>query len=251
MTLVPLDIVLVMPEALRRLAITCSELVSEKMGTGGAGSRFRLGKPFLDQVGGCCEPHVSLFMLAVDELEINEVVHVVGRLAKTLPMLDVEGFEYRHNPHGALEVYFRKSEEWCAVQRAVIESVEPLRRGRLRELDPSGTQILDILDNAAEDDPRRQQIVRYGYDEVADRGHGGHDRFNPHVTLAWPHDQDYRVALDGLPAPRSFSGQLTELAVFGMSAYGTCTTNYGAFPIGAVRSTDSFMDSCGAQLAGQ
>jgi hypothetical protein len=247
MTLVPLDIVLAIPEDLRAQAIACSELVSEKMGTGESGSHFQLGEPFPGQGGGCCEPHVSLFMLAVDELEVNEVTHAVGQLAATLPILDAEGFKYGHNAYGAVEVYFRKSAEWCTVQRAVIESVEPLRRGRLRELDPSGTRISDILGNAARDDPGRQQLVRYGYDEVADQEH---DRFNPHVTLAWPHRQDYRVALDGLPAPRSFSGQLTELAVFGMSGYGTCTTNYGVFPVGAARPAVPSMASGSGQLAG-
>jgi hypothetical protein len=227
MTLIPLDVVLVLPEDLRRRAVACSELVAEKMMSG---SHFRLDKPFSDQDGGCCEPHVSLFMLAVDELEVNEVVHAVERLATTLPTLGVEGLEYGHNPHGAVEVYFRKSAEWRAVQRAVIGSVEPLRRGRLRAVDPSGARILDILDSAAQDDLRRQQLVRYGYDEVADHGN---DRFNPHVTLAWPRDQNHRVDLDDLPAPHSFSGRLTELAVFGMSAYGTCTTSYGVCSVGA------------------
>jgi hypothetical protein len=250
MTLLSLDIVLAMPETLRAQAIACSKLASEKMGAGGSGSHFRLGEPFPGQDGGRCEPHISLFMLAVDELEVNEVTHAVGRLAATLPILDAEGFEYRHNPYGAVEVYFRKSEEWCEIQRAVIGSVEPLRRGRLRELDPSGTRILDILDNTAGDDPRRQQLVRYGYDEIADHEHGGYDRFHPHVTLAWPHDHDCRVTFGGLSAPHAFSGRLTELAVFGMSAYGTCTRNYGVFPVSAIRQAD-LMASCDAQLTRQ
>jgi hypothetical protein len=171
-----LDIVLVMPESLRRQAIACSELVSEKMRAGGA--------------------------------------------------------EYGYNPHGAVEIYFMKSAAWHALQRAVIVSVEPLRRGRLREVDPSGARIRDLVNSTSPEDSRRQQLLRYGYDEVADAVNGGHDRFNPHVTLAWPRDPDYHVALDGLPAPRSFSGPLTELAVFGMSAYGTCTKNYGVFSLG-------------------
>jgi hypothetical protein len=245
MTLVQLDldVVLVMPESLRTQAIACSELVSEKMRAGGTASHFQLGKPFsgegagegAGEGGGCCEPHVSLFMLAVHEVEVNEVIYVVERLAKTLPAFDAEGAEYRHNPHGAVEIYFTKSGEWHALQRAVIMSVEPLRRGRLREMDPSGARIRDLVNNTSLEDSRRQQLLRYGYDEVADEVNGGHDRFNPHVTLAWPRDPDYRVAFDGLPAPRSFSGPLTELAVFGMSAYGTCTENYGVFSLGEAR----------------
>lgn len=219
-----------MPQSLRGHAIACSELVAEKMRAAGVASHFQLGRPFPGE-GGDCEPHVSLFMLAVDDAEVNGVVRVVERLATTLPAPDVEGAEYRHNPHGAVEVYFTKSPEWCDLQRAVIMSVEPLRRGRLREVDPSGARIRDLLDDVSQEDSRRQQLLRYGYDEVADEENGGHDRFNPHVTLAWPCDRGHRVALDGLPAPRSFSGLLGGLAVFGMSAYGTCTKNYGVFSL--------------------
>lgn len=228
---VTLDVVLIMPESLRRHAISCSEFLSEQIGAGGSFSHFQLGKPFSDGGGEDCEPHVSLFMLSVDEGEVKEVIYAVERLAKTRPAVDAEGAEYRHNPYGALEVHFTKSAAWRALQRAVIMSVEPFRRGRLRDVDPSGTRIHDLADNANQDDSRRQQLLKYGYDEVADESPGGHDRFSPHVTLAWPHDPDFHVALNGLPSAGVFSGQLTELAVFGMSAYGTCTKNYGTFSL--------------------
>ncbi|MGH3718364.1 MAG: hypothetical protein ACRDRI_05870 [Pseudonocardiaceae bacterium] len=246
MTLVTLDIALVMPENLRVRAVACSEFLSEKMKAGGSASTFQLGEPFPGEDEERCEPHVSLFMLAVDETEVNEVARVVERLARTLPALDVEGAEYRYNPHGAVEVYFTRSGAWRALQRAVIRSVEPLRRGRLREVDPSGTRICDLVENVPWDDVRRQQLVRYGYDEVADEENGGHDRFHPHVTLAWPRDHDYRVSLDGLPTPRSFSGRLAGLALFGMSPYGTCTKNNGVFSLGAIKPVASFMESRGA-----
>lgn len=45
-----------------------------------------------------CEPHVSLFMLSVDETEVNRVTQTVGHLASKLPALSVDGHEYRHNP---------------------------------------------------------------------------------------------------------------------------------------------------------
>ncbi|MGH3813296.1 MAG: hypothetical protein ACRDUV_12690 [Pseudonocardiaceae bacterium] len=231
MTPVTLDVALIMPESLRRQAIACSELLSEQMRAGGSFSYFQLGKPFSDGDVEDCEPHVSLFMLAVDDAEVNEVIYAVERLTKTQQAVDAEGAEYRHNPYGASEVHFTKSTEWRALQRAVITSVEPFRRGRIRDVDPSGTRIHDLVDKANQDDSRRQQLLRYGYDEVADESPGGHDRFSPHVTLAWPHDPDFRVALNGLPSAGVFSGQLTELAVFGMSAYGTCTRNYGTFSL--------------------
>lgn len=224
-------------------AVACSALLSEKMNAGRSASRFRLGEPFPGAGGELCEPHVSLFMLAVDEGETGGVACAVEQIAKTLPPLEAEGAEYRYNSHGAVEIYFTKSEEWCALQHAVIMSVEPLRRGRLREVDPCGTRIRDLVANAPQDDSRRQQLVRYGYDEVADGQNGGDDRFNPHITLAWPGDRNYRVSLEGLPDPRSFSGPLTGLGVFGMSSYGTCTKNYGVFTVGTARSVAAEMES--------
>jgi hypothetical protein len=235
MTLVTLDVVFVMPPTIRRQALACSEFLCRKMKIGGSPSHFQLGKPFSGKGAGECEPHVSLFMLAVDESEVTEVTHVVELLAKTRPALDAEGVEYRHNPYGALEIHFSGSAAWSALQRAVIASVEPLRRGRLRDVDPSGTGIRELIDAAPQGDPRRQQLLRYGYDEVAEESNVGHDRFSPHVTLVWPRDPHFRVGSQGLPGAGVFSGLLTELAVYGMSDYGTCTRKYGAFSLDAAR----------------
>lgn len=125
---VTLDVVLVLPASLCRQAIVCSEFLSGRVAeTGGSSSHFQLGKPFPGAGAEHCEPHVSLFMLTVDEAEINGVTQVVE------------------------------------------------------------------------------------HDEVADEPDGGHDRFSPHVTLTWPRDPDFRVALQGLPSARVFSGLLTEL----------------------------------------
>lgn len=250
MTPVTLDVMLVLPERQRLEAISCSNILSRRMLEQGSSSFFRLGDPFPNEGGKAgkaskdgensvpCEPHVSLFMLSVDKAEVDDVTRAMQRLARTLPPLTANGKEYRHNPHGAPELYFKKTPAWGELQRAVIALVEPLRRGRLPDLDPSGARIRDVVDNAPRDDPRRQQLLKYGYDEVADEPGlgsegGGHDRFNPHVTLAWPRDRSSRVPFDGLPPARTFNGELAELAVFGMRAYGTCTRNYGVFPMGS------------------
>jgi hypothetical protein len=52
-TLVSLDVVLVMPQDLRRQAIACSALVAEKMSAGGSASHFQLGKPLPGGGGDC------------------------------------------------------------------------------------------------------------------------------------------------------------------------------------------------------
>ncbi len=244
MALDVLDVVAVLPAELHHAALALSDRLAGRMRTSGHPSHFRLGEPFPGGSGGPCEPHVSIFMLTADESEIDDIFRTTCRVAAALPVLRAEGERYRHNPVGAPELYFRKTAEWIELQRAVIAEVEPLRRGRLREKDPSGARIRDILDDSHEDPVRHSQLVRFGYDEVTERwdpaGSGPHDRFNPHVTLAWPVDPASRIELADLPPAHEFSGMLSELAVYGMSPYGTCTKLYGTAPLaGADASTDT------------
>lgn len=226
---VTLDVVLLLPGHLRQSAIELSHQLVTRMDEQQTPSHFRLGEPYPGRGGGLCEPHVSLFMLSVAESEIPDVVCTVEELAGRLLALDVVGEEYRHNPHGAPELYFRGTDEWRALQHAVIAAAEPLRRGRLRDVDPSGANIQALVDTLPPGDPQREQLVTYGYDEVAGTSPGEEHRFNPHVTFAWPSSPRPFVSLDDLPPPHTFSCRLSELAVYGMSPYGTCTANYGAF----------------------
>ncbi|ONI84471.1 hypothetical protein ALI144C_15085 [Actinosynnema sp. ALI-1.44] len=238
MTLVVLDVVVVLTPDLRRDALVLGDLLIRRMRENGCAAHFRLGRPY--GATGPCEPHVSIFMLTVDDQETADVVSAIRSVAVGIPVLRAEGDEYRHNPFGAPELYFRKTAKWIDLQRAVIAAAEPLRRGRLRVTDPAGTRIRDLIDDPSTEPERRDQLVRFGYDEVTENGDaagGPGDRFNPHVTLAWPVDPEFRVDLGDLPPAGGFSGTLTELAVYGMSPYGTCTTLYGKAPLGAMATT--------------
>jgi hypothetical protein len=209
--------------------LSSSQFLAERMRQQEHPSHFRLGES-LSGDGGVCDPHVSLFMLPLEEPEINAAVQAVRSAAAASSAISAEGAEYRHNPQGAPELYFTKSAEWAAIQRAVVAAAEPLRRGRLRQVDPAGARLVDVIDRLRRDEPhgaQLHQLLTYGYDEVVDdQG----DRFNPHVTLAWPKDT-FRVDLAGLPAAAQFSGVLSQLAVYGMSEYGTCTKLYASFSL--------------------
>ncbi|MGH7882145.1 MAG: hypothetical protein ACREN8_04475 [Candidatus Dormibacteraceae bacterium] len=202
MALVTLDIVLLLPNDLRQQAVQCSKGLNLQMSAQKSPSHFCLGKPFPGRNSGFCEPHVSLFMLCVDESETPAVVDTVRRTAVQITALNAEGQEYRYNPHGAPELYFKKSKEWSALQQAIVTNVEPLRRGRLREVDPAGDRLADLI---------------------------AKNPLNPHVTLAWPESSSFRVDLSGLPPANTFNGTLTEIAVSGMSPFGTCTKQYDTF----------------------
>jgi hypothetical protein len=248
-----LDIVALLPARLHRRALALSDQLAGRMAAQRFPSHFRLGAPFGAGSGGPCEPHVSLFMLAVDDGDIDDVVRVTRGLAGNLPALAAEGTQYRHNPVGAPELYFRKTAQWIDLQRAVIAEVEPLRRGRLRTFDPAGARIQELLSDPREDPARRSQLIRFGFDEVTERwdpeAASANDRFNPHVTLAWPVAPSFRIDLADLPPAQEFSGTLTELAVYGMSPFGTCTTRYGTALLGANTGTSDLVHQVmGAEL---
>lgn len=232
MGLVTIDVALVLPDEARKAALSVSARLVEHMNGRGLPSHFQLGQPFPGtESAGVCEPHVSLFMLNADETEIPKIMSLVRAIARARPAIDAEGEEYRHNAEGAPELYFKKQPEWAALQRHVVSGVEPLRRSRLRELDPGGHRLADVIERLDRDGSgadRLRQLRAYGYDEIADE-HA--DLFNPHVTLAWPVNA-VAVDLVDLPPASVFNGRISELAIFGMSPYGTCTTRYGSYPLG-------------------
>src|SRR5262249_60110566 len=109
------------------------------------------------------EPHATLIMLTVDKDEIGDVLQPTEKASRRSAIIQPEGHSYRHNPHGAPELYFRKTPEWINLQREVITAVEPLRRGRLRDIDPSGARIRDLMKDPTQDAARRRQLDRFGY----------------------------------------------------------------------------------------
>jgi len=165
-------------------------------------------------------------MLQIEECEIGEVLLALAGVSAQFSAIEALGQRWAHNPYGAPELYFHRSAEWAALQRAVIAATESLRRGRLRETDPAGVRLADLIAALQDgsDPPRLRQLLAWGYDEVAD---SCDDRFRPHVTVAWPTDNAFRADLEGLPEPADFDGVLADLAVFGMGGNGTCTRRLG------------------------
>ncbi len=214
------DVALELPSELTDLAAATNRTLADRMAAAGSGAAFRFGSHGVRADGPV--PHVSLFMLAVEPAEVDEVLAAVRSVTQRCAPVRAEGTEYRHNPQGAPEVYFVPTSAWHLLQQEVIAAVEPLRRGRLRATDPAGDMLAEVvrrLERDAPDDARLRQLRRYGYDEIS-------DRFHPHVTLAWPVN-GWRASWDGLPEPAAFSAALSDLGVFEMGDYGTCVRRLG------------------------
>lgn len=220
MTTSTIDIITLLPGVVRERAVALSADLCDRMAGAGIEPAFTLGRPFPgtgpDDV---CEPHVSLFMLEVAEADLPEVMSVVGEVAASHAPFAATGIRIGHNPQGAPELFFEVTAAWRALQRDVIDRVEPLRRGRLRSTDPAGRSVAALI-SAGTDADQVGQLTRYGYDEVRDE-HA--DRFRPHVTLAWPAARSGVVDTSGL-AVDALDHEVCQIAVAGMHPYGTCTT---------------------------
>jgi hypothetical protein len=228
LSVITVDVVLTLPPPLRELSVATSNQLADAM-SGSGGAAFRLGEVFPGRADGPCEPHISLFMMAVDATEVPEVAAAVADAARSVPPIAASAVEYRSNREGAPEVFFARSDEFRAVQHAVITAAEPLRRGRIRELDPGGNPLAAVLDDPHPKDPARvRQLRAYGFDDVSDEQD---DRFHPHVTLTWPVDETSRVDLATLRPAADFSGRLTDVALYGMAPKGTCTRRYGSWTL--------------------
>lgn len=231
MTSVTVDVVAVLHESVRELACTSGSLLARRMKALGGQSCFQLGDqlPGRPDVG-VCEPHVSLFMLLIDRSEIDSVLERVAVCGSAIPAFPAHGHSFRPNPVGAPELHYRKSPGWVGLQRKVVSEVEPLRRGRIRAVDPTGDRLDELIAKLQITEPdggRLHQLLRYGYDEISDERD---DRFNPHITLAWPAD-GFPVPLDDLAPPSAFDTAVSELAVYGMGPWGTCIEKFGSFPL--------------------
>jgi hypothetical protein len=215
-----IDVITLLPSPVRERALELGRDVCGRMAAAGIEPAFILGSPFPGAgPHEVCEPHVSLFMLEADTETLPDVVAAVADAAGSLSRFAATGTHAGHNPQGAPELFFKVTAEWRDLQRAVIDRVEPLRRGRLRPTDPAGRSVAQLI-RASPDADQVRQLSRYGYDEVHD---DDADRFRPHVTLAWPAARRRAVDLSGFPVG-ALDHIVSEVAVAAMHPYGTCTT---------------------------
>ncbi|MCK9902782.1 hypothetical protein CC117_00200 [Parafrankia colletiae] len=221
-----LDVVLLPSPELSAATAGQSRSLAGRMRQIGNPSHFALGSDFPAGDAAVCAPHVSLFMFVATDADLPAVLAALADVASGVPPLDAVGARYAHNPHGAPELYFERSAAWFDLQRLVVSAFEPIRRGRLREVDPAGTPLSAVLaDGGPRWAARRRQLLAYGYDEITDEVD---DLFHPHITLAWPERAEPRVELGPLGRADGVRVTFDRLAVCGMSAWGTCTTLVGA-----------------------
>ena len=158
------------------------------------------GETYFTLSPGTFEPHLSVYMLAIDEKDIPQVLHLLGIVAKNIGIVHGLATHY-DSGRGYVGVQYDVSSEFLRLQRKVVDALNPIRTG-LPETSRKKEYMSDI--NA-------ENIRKYGWASVG-------SQYFPHITftrftLAEVAEQNVSNIIE---LPHMFSGAFTKLALFEM-----------------------------------
>ncbi len=200
------DVVLLPSPELREQAIATSEQLAKQKG----------GQFILDDQH---EPHLSLYMVPLEADVVQEAVARLEIVAQAIGPQAVRAVAYQL-ARGYLDVEFKKTEALVAIQKDVVDRINPLRRNAIMEFDASLVDKVfgEVLEN----------IMKYGFRTV------GPNHFRPHMTFTRFADEHTRVDLrGGMPRLATFSGTFDRLGLYKLGQHGTCSELVAAFDLQA------------------
>lgn len=173
-------------------------------------------------------PHLTLYQVAIPHTRLSGVVDNLNIVADDFPFVDLQTTKYAYNAEeDSLEVQYEVTDELLALQKSIIDSVNPLRDGLLIERDPGGNKVSDLLEAEA---MLGENIRTTGFAEVGDPANGG--LFRPHVTLNWFRQGTEVDENDAhLREVDVLSGSFTYLGVYLLGPYGTCAQKLVQYPL--------------------
>ena len=148
-------------------------------------------------------PHISVYMLQLDEDDLSEVERRLTSLATATSPLCLDAVKY-NQVERYFDVEYTKNDDLTNLQNQVIESLNPIRAGlrandQARLADTSGLALTNLQ--------------RYGWRSVG-------DLYRPHLTITrFCDDQTYPTS--GLPNIVEFNSKFSYLALFEMGENGT------------------------------
>ncbi len=159
-----------------------------------------------------CAPHLSLYTSEFPD--VQEVETSLKSLAKTTKPFPLSATSCELWRDVWLGINYKKDEAIAHFQHAVVERLNPLRKGLLRERDRAR------LENLSEEEKRN--ILTFG-----DRHTG--DLFGPHLTLT-----KFERAVSELPeiSLDDYSFTVHELGLFAWGAHGTAIELLDSFTLG-------------------
>ena len=140
-------------------------------------------------------PHLSLYMLRVDDSLISDVSQTLEDIASSQKVMHLESNRYRQH-HGFIGVGYEKTNGIEKLQETIITAVTPYR---------SGEDTYDLVG----------------------------ELFEPHVTLTRFRDHN-EFNTSELPLPDSYETEFYSLGLFELGNHGTCTRKIIEFPLNRV-----------------
>lgn len=185
------DVVMLPDDKLAHKAISASQ----KLAPLGGIFTLEIGKYF---------PHASLFMLQLNDGDLEKARSLLAEIASKTSVLDLKATNYEQK-EAYVYVEYVRNEQTDTLQQQVVTALNPIRDG-MREkdkasmLEPSGVAF--------------ENIQNFGYKYVG-------ELFHPHITLTrFSKAQPEAESL--LPELPTFNGMFTKLGLFETGDNGTC-----------------------------
>ncbi len=185
------DIVLIPEPKIASEAMKLSEILTEK------GVRFTLdGKKYF--------PHVSLYMLPLNDIGLEKALELLPIIAKELKPIEVITSSY-HYESEYIDVEYEKTPMLENAQMKVVNSLNSIREG-LREKDKARL--------ATAEGEELSNLLTYGYRSIG-------KAFSPHLTFT-RFVEPQKDIIQNLPDKKLFDGTYLKLGIFELGDNGTC-----------------------------
>jgi hypothetical protein len=175
-------------------------------------------------------PHVTLYQVAIRMQDMDELCADLAAIAGRTAPLKLRATEYAYHVHDAtIELRYEVTQPLVHLQDAVLEAVNPLRGSLLRERDPSGHLLAELITQSG---TVSDNIRRTGFDAVGDPATGG--TFIPHVSLDWFQPGTLLdTESENLPPITDFDGSFVALGIYLLGPYGTCAQRLASVDLAA------------------
>lgn len=153
-------------------------------------------------------PHITLYSPEYPSENIDKVLNTASQIIKNTLAFTARFTEIRSH-FGYIDIALGKTEEWIDLHERIVNELNPLRDGHLRE------KYLDSEELKQYTNQQQEYIKKYGYPEVL-------NSFTPHLTVGRLRDEVLaKEVARSLDFPfKDF--QVTHLAAFTMGDHGTC-----------------------------
>jgi hypothetical protein len=165
-------------------------------------------------------PHLTIYQVAVHVKDLDGMCEALSRAVTTVRAFGLGATEYGSNLNeGSFEVRYEAAPGLMRFQDEVIAIVNPLRGDLLREMDPAGRPVRELINEAG---VIGDNIRRTGFDAVGDPAKGG--TFGPHVTINWFRlGTPLKMNAAAWPPVSDLNGRFVALGIFLLGPYGTCS----------------------------